>query len=70
MRVSMVAMLLALLMVPQVVAAAPILQASSGGILTGATGVDVNGTLYDVQFVDGSCVAGCVLALNILRRTQ
>jgi hypothetical protein len=30
--------------------------------LLGATGVDVNGTLYDVEFVDGTCVAvfdGC-----------
>ena len=27
----------------------------TGGILTGATGVDVSGRLYDVQFVDGSC---------------
>ena len=30
--------------------------------LLGATGVDVNGTLYDVEFVDGTCIAvfgGC-----------
>jgi len=26
-----------------------------GGILMGATGVDVNGTLYDVQFEGGTC---------------
>ncbi len=34
----------------------------SGGILTGAKGVDVGGTLYDVEFMDGTCVAlfnGC-----------
>ena len=34
----------------------------SGGLLTGATDVNVGGTLYDVEFVDGSCVAlftGC-----------
>ena len=34
----------------------------AGGILVGATGVDVNGTLYDVAFVDGTCEAlfsGC-----------
>ena len=34
----------------------------SGGLLTGATGVNVAGTLYDVEFVDGTCVAlfdGC-----------
>jgi len=34
----------------------PTLQVS-GGILMGATGVDVDGTLYDVSFLDGSCVA-------------
>lgn len=34
----------------------------SGGELLGATGVNVNGTLYNVQFVDGTCVdlfSGC-----------
>lgn len=33
-----------------------------GGQLLGASNVEVNGTLYDVEFVDGSCVAlfsGC-----------
>lgn len=33
-----------------------------GGQLLGASGVDVGGTLYDVEFLDGSCVAlfgGC-----------
>lgn len=42
-------------------AAAP-LQIVSGGKLMGATGVDVNGTLYDVQFLDGTCATvftGC-----------
>ena len=32
------------------------------GILTGANGVNVNGTLYDVSFLDGTCAAvfeGC-----------
>jgi len=41
--------------------AAPILQVV-GGELMGATGVDVGGTLYDVAFVDGSCIgqfSGC-----------
>jgi len=41
--------------------AAPILQISNG-ILTGATGVNVGGTLYDVSFLDGTCAAvftGC-----------
>ena len=42
--------------------AAAILQIDSGGKLTGATGVDVGGTLYDVTFVDGTCAqifGGC-----------
>jgi len=35
---------------------------NGSGLLIGATGVDVGGTLYDVEFVDGTCVAlftGC-----------
>jgi hypothetical protein len=39
---------------PEVVEAAPILQINAG-ILTGATGVDLGGTLYDVEFVEGDC---------------
>jgi hypothetical protein len=38
------------------------LQVDGSGILTGATGVNVGGTLYDVQFLDGSCISlftGC-----------
>lgn len=34
----------------------------SNGILTGATGVDIGGTLYDVSFLDGTCIStqsGC-----------
>jgi hypothetical protein len=42
------------LMLPASAKAAPILQVD-GGILTGALGVNVGGSLYDVQFVDGSC---------------
>jgi hypothetical protein len=42
--------------------AAPILQVT-GGILTGATGVEVfPGVFYDVSFIDGTCIAlfdGC-----------
>lgn len=37
-------------------------QVDSGGQLTGATGVDVAGVLYDVTFVDGTCsgvFSGC-----------
>jgi hypothetical protein len=42
-------------------AAAAILVVDNG-ILTGATGVDIGGSLYDVTFVDGTCAAlfsGC-----------
>jgi hypothetical protein len=44
--------------------ATPVLQMDVNGKLTGATGVDVDGTLYDVQFLDGSCISlfsGCPL---------
>jgi hypothetical protein len=42
--------------------AAPILVIDASGILTGARNVDVQGTLYDVDFRDGTCIAlfgGC-----------
>jgi hypothetical protein len=55
------AVLLCLLAWAAPVAAAPILVID-GGKLTGATGVDVGGTLYDVTFVEGSCATvftGC-----------
>jgi hypothetical protein len=38
------------------------LQIDGSGFLTGASGVNVGGTLYDVQFLDGSCISlftGC-----------
>jgi hypothetical protein len=43
-------------------ASAATLTINAFGKLTGATGVDVGGTLYDVAFVDGSCItlfSGC-----------
>ena len=43
-------------------AGAVVLNVSAGGQLLGATGVNVDGTLYDVTFVDGSCAglfSGC-----------
>lgn len=42
--------------------AAPVLELSADGKLTGALGVDVGGVLYDVSFKDGTCAglfAGC-----------
>jgi hypothetical protein len=41
---------------------AAVLQTNGSGELTGALGVNVNGTLYDVSFQDGTCIAvfsGC-----------
>ena len=60
-RPAPVLLLLCLLAWAAPVAASPVLVID-GGKLTGATGVDVGGTLYDVTFVDGSCAAvfaGC-----------
>ena len=50
------------LVLPQTAKAAPVLDVSPSGILLGATGVDVGGTLFDVQFIGGTCIArfsGC-----------
>ena len=47
---------------PFAVHADPILITADDGILLGATGVDVAGTLYDVEFIEGTCIAifsGC-----------
>lgn len=44
-----------------------------GGQLLGASNVDVNGTLYDVEFVDGTCIAlfdGCEKASNFAFTTS
>jgi len=60
-RSGIVAGCLALFLTSTPALAAPMLQISSG-ILTGATGVDVGGTLYDVMFMEGTCTAlfnGC-----------
>lgn len=51
-----VAVSLMFLMVPRFARATPSLIVS-GGILTGAIGVDVGGSLYDVSFVDGTCTS-------------
>ena len=45
-----------------VAAQALTLQIDANGILTGASDVDVSDTLYDVRFLDGSCISlftGC-----------
>jgi hypothetical protein len=44
-----------------------------GGQLLGASGVDVGGTLYDVEFLDGTCVglySGCDMASDFTFTTQ
>ena len=59
MAVSAVSVLLTLS--PPTAFALPTLQVENG-ILMGATGVNVGGTLYDVRFMDGTCAAlfsGC-----------
>lgn len=48
-------------------------QVNGSGILTGATGVNVGGTLYDVQFLDGTCAAlfsGCDQTTDFIFQTQ
>ena len=55
-------LLAVVLLTGPIAAHAVTLQINGSGILTGASNVDVGGTLYDVQFVDGSCVSlftGC-----------
>ena len=37
-------------------ARAATLQVDSGGVLTGASGVEVNGAFYDVSFTSGTCI--------------
>ena len=44
-----------LLLVSVQVSASPIIKVDSNGQLTGATGVNVDGSFYDVEFVDGTC---------------
>jgi len=48
--------LMAILLTGPSVFATPTLLIDGGGQLTGASGVDVGGTLYDVTFVDGTCI--------------
>jgi PEP-CTERM motif len=62
---SILARLLAVLLLSVTAAGtahASVVLTVSGGLLTGAKGVDVAGTLYDVQFLDGTCdslFSGC-----------
>ena len=53
--------------------ASAILIVDSNGILLGATGVTVDGAPYDVEFLDGTCVAvfsGCDVASDFQFQTQ
>lgn len=61
-RMLPLAAALALIAAAAAPAGAATLTISGSGQLTGATGVDVGGTLYDVSFVDGTCASvfdGC-----------
>jgi hypothetical protein len=52
---------------------AAVLQLDSSGLLTGATGVTVNGNLYDVSFVDGTCAGlfgGCDQASDFVFQSR
>lgn len=42
---------------PSTPAAAAVLIVNSSGLLTGATAVEVDGSLYDVEFLDGTCTS-------------
>jgi hypothetical protein len=64
--------LLGLLGAPRASTATAILQVNAG-ILTGALNVDVGGSLYDVEFLDGSCVtlfSGCDDAADFIFQTE
>jgi hypothetical protein len=56
MRTILLSCLLALCAALSTVQAAPILQVNTFGVLTGAKGVIVGARIYDVEFVEGSCV--------------
>ena len=64
--------IIGILAVAQSASAATILV-NANGQLTGATGVNVQGTLYDVSFTDESCVTvyeGCDEVSDFLFTTQ
>ena len=61
MKTGRIAVILGLLLT-SLSSRAAILSVSPDGRLSGATGVDVQGVLYDVSFVDGTCIevfSGC-----------
>lgn len=63
--VKVLALTLALQVTHAAQAASLVLE---GNVLSGATGVNVGGSLYDVAFTDGSCVSvfgGCATNANI-----
>jgi PEP-CTERM motif len=64
-RTFLIATLIAFFALGPNARATAILDVNGSGILTGAQNVNVNGTLYDVQFVDGTCAGvfgGCTSA--------
>lgn len=62
MKSSILGLMVVGLLTMPMAAQAVALQVSGSGVLTGAADVDIGGTHYDVQFLDGSCVSlftGC-----------
>ena len=62
MKPRLLSLMLVLMLIPFAVQATPILQVDDAGRLTGAFNVEIAGALYDVSFVDGTCVelfGGC-----------
>jgi len=55
MRTKILGLLAVGLLAGPMAAHAVTLQINDSGILTGATGVEVGGTLYNVHFLDGTC---------------
>ena len=65
--------LIAVLALTSPAQASVVLNVNGSGILTGAHNVDVNGTLYDVTFADGTCASlfgGCTDASNFAFTTD
>lgn len=65
--------LTALLIVTSTSALAGAVLQVDGGVLKGAKGVDIGGTLYDVEFVDTTCAAafsGCDQSSDFLFQSQ
>lgn len=66
-------LIFAVLALAAVAANAVVLNLDAAGTLLGVSGVEVNGTAYDVQFMDGRCsdlYGGCDAASDFIFNTQ